>query len=479
VLTVTAVQRLFERMRASARPEPAAVDGGHPSAGPAKEPAPFSAATAPAGTRTDISSGTKAPSTNAPGTRDDSTSDDSTSDDSTSADSTSADSGEPVADDAEGPLADDRPQPTVPAGEGSVRSVRRVEVPYGLDVAASWSWRLIVIAALIAILVRILSYFAEVFLPIAIAILITALVIPAVDQLQRWGLPRGLATGIMVVFVLAFVGGALALVGQQLASGFGGLATQVTHGIAEIERWLRNGPLHLSQHQLSAALNKLRDAVTSGNQAMVGRVAEFSTAVTHIAAGFFLVLFSTYFFLYEGWRIWGFLVRFVPRSARRQVDGAGRASWVSLTAFVRATVIVALVDAVAITVIALILRVPLAVPIGVLVFLGAFVPIIGATVSGSVAVLVALVAHGPLAAVFMLLGLIFVNQLEAHVLQPFLLGRAVRLHPLSVLFGIAAGVLAAGIGGALVAVPLVATMNSAVRYLSGNTPDTEAPVSVQ
>lgn len=449
---MTGVQRLFERMRASARPQPAAVDGG-PSAGSTAA----SSASTPAGAATAGGTASRS-STQAPGT---------------------SDSEEPAGDDAEGPLADDRPDPTVSADEGSVRSVRRVEVPYGLDVAASWSWRLIAIAALIAIVVRILSYFAEVFLPIAIAILITALVIPAVDQLQRWGLPRGLATGIMVVFVLAFIGGALALVGQQLASGFGGLAAQVSHGIAEIERWLRTGPLNLSQHQLSEALNKLRDAVTSGNQAVVGRVAEFSTAVTHIAAGFFLVLFSTYFFLYEGWRIWGFLVRFVPRSARRQVDGAGRASWVSLTAFVRATVIVALVDAVAIMVIALILRVPLAVPIGVLVFLGAFVPIIGATVSGSVAVLVALVAHGPLAAGFMLLGLIFVNQLEAHVLQPFLLGRAVRLHPLSVLFGIAAGVLAAGIGGALVAVPLVATLNSAVRYLSGNTPDSEAPVSVQ
>jgi len=178
------------------------------------------------------------------------------------------------------------------------------------------------------------------------------------------------------------------------------------------------------------------------------------------------VLFSTYFFLYQGKDIWAWIVRLFPRGARRPADGAGRAAWVSLTAFVRATVIVALVDAIGITFFALVLRVPLALPIGVLVFLSSFIPIVGATLSGGVAVLVALVAHGPLIALFMLLAVIFVQQLESHVLQPFLLGRAVRLHPLAVIFAIAAGALAAGIAGALVAVPLLATVNTAVAHLN-------------
>jgi len=178
------------------------------------------------------------------------------------------------------------------------------------------------------------------------------------------------------------------------------------------------------------------------------------------------VLFTTYFLLCQGDQIWAWIVRLFPRAAREHVDGSGRAAWVSLTAFVRATVVVAFVDAVGITVIALVLKVPLAVPIGVLVFLGSFVPVIGATVSGSVAVLVALVAHGPLIALFMLIGVVAVQQLEAHVLQPFLLGRAVKLHPLAVILAVAAGVVAAGIVGALVAVPLAAMLNTIVKYLT-------------
>jgi predicted PurR-regulated permease PerM len=188
--------------------------------------------------------------------------------------------------------------------------------------------------------------------------------------------------------------------------------------------------------------------------------------VGHVLAGFFVVLFTTYFLLYQGDLIWSWIVRLFPRDTREVVDGSGRAAWVSLTAFVRATVVVAFVDAVGITAVALILRVPLALPIGVLVFLGSFVPIVGATVSGSVAVLVALVAHGPLVAAFMLLGVIGVQQLEAHVLQPFLLGHAVSLHPLAVILAVSAGVVAAGIVGALIAVPVAAMLNTIVKYVT-------------
>ena len=184
------------------------------------------------------------------------------------------------------------------------------------------------------------------------------------------------------------------------------------------------------------------------------------------------MLFATYFFLADGNRIWGWVVRIFPRASRERADSSGRIAWTSLTAFVRATMLVAFTDALGVMIVAAILKVPFVFAIGVLVFIGAFIPMIGALLSGSVAVLVALVAQGPVVALIMLGGVVAVQQLEAHVLQPFLLGRLVRVHPLAVIVAIAAGVLVAGIAGALVAVPLVAALNAVVMHLS-NTGSTE------
>jgi predicted PurR-regulated permease PerM len=188
-----------------------------------------------------------------------------------------------------------------------------------------------------------------------------------------------------------------------------------------------------------------------------------------VLAGFFIVLFSTYFFLADGERIWAWLVRLAPRAARERVDASGRVAWVSLTQFVRATVLVALADAVGIMAVAWFLDVPFVVAIGVLVFLGAFVPMIGATVAGSVAILVALVDQGPVTALLMLAGVVFVQQVEGHILQPFLMGRFVSLHPLGVIVAIGCGVLVAGIAGALIAVPLAAAGNAVAQHLASYT----------
>ena len=186
-------------------------------------------------------------------------------------------------------------------------------------------------------------------------------------------------------------------------------------------------------------------------------------------AGFFIVLFSTYFFLADGERIWAWMVRLAPRAGRRHVDSSGRVAWISLTQFVRATVIVAATDAIGIMIVAAILGVPFVLAIGVLVFLGAFIPMVGATVAGTVAILVALVDQGPITALFMLGGVILVQQIEGHVLQPFLMGRWVSVHPLGVIIAIGCGVLVAGIPGALVAVPLAAAVNAVVQHLANYT----------
>ncbi len=194
-----------------------------------------------------------------------------------------------------------------------------------------------------------------------------------------------------------------------------------------------------------------------------------------MVAGLFIALFCLFFFLYQGEQIWAWLVRLFPRQAREKADSSGRKAWVSLTAFVRATIIVAAVDAIGIALGAAVLGVPLVSAIGILVFVGAFVPVVGALVSGIVAVLVALVAKGPIVAIIMLGVVIGVQQLEAHVLQPFLLGRAVSVHPLAVILSIATGVVIAGIVGALLAVPTAAVLNTIVNHLAGNDVDPEPP----
>ena len=211
----------------------------------------------------------------------------------------------------------------------------------------------------------------------------------------------------------------------------------------------------LDDQDITNAFNSLRDAITSGG-ALGQRAAEVGTTATHVVAGLFIALFCLFFFLYQGEQIWAWVVRLFPRQAREKADSSGRKAWVSLTAFVRATIVVAAVDAIGISLGAAILGLPLVSAIGILVFVGAFIPVVGALISGVVAVLVALVAKGPIIAIIMLAVVIGVQQLEAHVLQPFLLGRAVAVHPLAIILAIATGVIVAGIVGALVAVPTAA-----------------------
>ena len=352
---------------------------------------------------------------------------------------------------------------SIHAGESNYSAAR---VPYGVDLAAQWSWRLLVVALAGLVVARGIGMFSVVVLPLVIALLLAALLVPLVDVLHRARVPRGVASLLAVLGAIAIIVLLLTFAGQQIAQGANDLAKQVVSGLEQIRLWLKTGPLHASDSQINAYLKSAQDAVTSSNKQIVSRLTEVTSAVSHIVAGFFIILFATYFFLADGNRIWSWVVRIFPRASRERADSSGRVAWTSLTAFVRATVMVAFTDALGVMLVAAILQVPFVFAIGVLVFIGAFIPMIGALLSGSVAVLVALVAKGPIVALIMLGGVVAVQQLEAHVLQPFLLGRLVRVHPLGVIVAIAMGVLVAGIPGALVAVPLVASLNAVVQHLA-------------
>ncbi|KAJ1684715.1 hypothetical protein LUZ63_019986 [Rhynchospora breviuscula] len=350
-----------------------------------------------------------------------------------------------------------------------------VVVPRGVELATAWSWRLLVIGAALLALLFLVQYFSVVTYPLIISLLAAALLGPAVRRLDRLGVPHKLSALLVVVLGLGAIALLLVFVVSQILSGVEDLSTQVVDALDQVRTWLRDGPLGISDADLQSALTSLQESVSSTGGRFVGYATEFGTAVGHVVAGAFIVLFATYFFLADGPLIWTWAVRILPRDSRPRVDSSGWVAWRSLTQFVRATVVVAAVDAVGIVIVALILKVPFVVALGVLVFLGAFIPLVGATVSGFVAVLVALIAQGPIVALLMLGGVILVQQVEAHILQPFVMGRLVSVHPLGVIVAIGLGVLLAGVAGALVAVPFAAALNAVAQHLSSQTGVGEDP----
>lgn len=335
-------------------------------------------------------------------------------------------------------------------------------VPWRLRALTEWSWRLIVVGVAAAALIWVLRGVSEVTVPLAVAVLLAALLHP-VNMWLRARMPRGAAAAVSVVGLILVVAILVALVGSQVSGGLGDLTAKVSEGITQVREWLRT-TFNITDSQFTDYVQQLQDNVTASGS-VSGVAAKAGLTATHFVAGMFLALFSLVFFLYDGRRIATWLVGLLPKVGRARALASADLAWDQLTAFVRATIMVAFVDAVGIGLGAAILRVPFAAAIFVIVFLGSFVPIVGALVSGAVAVLLALVAHGPVMALVMLAVVLGVQQLESHVLQPFLLGRAVRLHPLAVVLAIAVGVLMAGIVGALVAVPVIAVGNAVGRYL--------------
>lgn len=335
--------------------------------------------------------------------------------------------------------------------------------------AAAWSWRFLLIAAAAAALLWVVGYFKVIVVSVAVALLVTVLLAPVVRFLHtRARFPRGLAAITAVLGLLAVVGGLVVVAGRSIAAGFGDLYDQASQGIDEALGWLSSGPLGLSTDQLDDLVQQGRDQVSENADTLVSGALSLTTTVGHVAAGSLIALFCTFFFLLDGRTIWAWLVGLLPVGVRERVHQAGRRGIVTLSGYTRTQILVALVDATGIGLGAAILGVPLAVPLATLVFVGSFIPIVGAIATGSVAVLVALVSQGPVVALIMLGVVLLVQQIEGHVLQPFLMGHAVSLHPVAVLLVVAAGSLAAGIVGALFAVPIAAVLNTVVLYLHGH-----------
>jgi putative heme transporter len=340
---------------------------------------------------------------------------------------------------------------------------------------AAWAWRLLVIFVALLALLWVIKHLEVIFVPVALAGMLTALLLPGVDWLDRHGVPRGWAVFLLLLFGLAVLGGILSFVVSQFVDGLPGLIEQVTHSIDTVRSWLINGPAHLSRQQIDNAGNSAIQALRNNQERLTTGALSTAGTITEIVAGAFVVLFTLIFFLYGGRNIYEFVTRIFPSGVREKVRNAGRAGFGSLIGYVRATFLVALVDAVGIGTGLAIMGVPLALPLASLVFLGAFIPLVGAVLSGFLAVIVALLAKGFIYALITLGLIIAVQQLEAHVLQPVVMGRAVSIHPLAVVLGISTGAVLSGIVGALLAVPTIAFLNSAVRVLIERPEETGMP----
>jgi len=342
--------------------------------------------------------------------------------------------------------------------------------------AAAWSWRLLVILAAAFVVWKLLERLGVVVVPIALALILTALLLPAVDALDRYGAARGGAVAFVLVLGLTILVGILAFVVNQFVDGAPLLVDQVTRSIEATRDWLINGPLHLSGDQLNRAGDSVIDALRNNQSQLTSGAVSTAGTIAEIVTGALLTLFTVIFFLLGGRSIWQFVTRAVPQTQRSPVREAGAAGFHSLAGYARATSLVALVDAVAIGSGLAIMSIPLALPLASLIFLGAFVPVVGAVVTGFLAVIVALLTKGLVYALITFALIIAVMQLEAHVLQPLVMGRAVSIHPLAVVLGIATGAVLAGIIGALLAVPAIAFLNSFVRVLVAEDPGEEGEV---
>jgi predicted PurR-regulated permease PerM len=345
-------------------------------------------------------------------------------------------------------------------------------VPAVLATAAAWCWRLIVIGLVVYAFAYIIDDLRLVALPIAVALLLCALLNPITARLRRW-MPSLAATWLTMLLALGVLGGVGTFVGIQANDQFPYLVDQVQHTAKQAQHWLVTGPLHLKNSQLQDVVDELLKQLQNQRGKLASTVFAGAAVATEVVASTVFMFFVTFFLLKDGPGIWSWMIQGFGRY-RDRCDRAGRAGWETLSQYVHGTVIVAAIHSIVIAVVLVIMRVPLVAPLAVVVFFGSFIPIVGILVAGALAVLVVFSVKGGIAALVFLGILILEQQLEGHVLQPLVVGRWVRFHPLAIILAISVGGVVAGIPGAAVAVPTAAVIYRALPALRGTPEPTPA-----
>ena len=343
--------------------------------------------------------------------------------------------------------------------------LRAGSVPRWLQTSAAWSWRLLLLAAALYVAARVAALLYIVVVPCAAAILLTALLQPLTAPLRRRGMSSLAATWCILLLAIVLLGGAGWLVTTRVQADYPSLVTQFKHTTTQVQAWLAGPPFHLHTGSLQQLSNDVVKYLSQHKSAVEGTVVTGSRIVVELLAGVVLCFFVSFFLIKDGTRIWQWLTsRFQPER-RRRADLAGAAAWQAVVYYVRGTVAIAAIHAVVLGVTLTIIGAPLVAPLALFMFVAAFVPLLGVLVAGAVALLVVLATKGWIAAIIVLIVMVVMNQLEGHLLQPQVVGKMVRLHPLAVILVLAVGGVVAGIAGAVVAVPITAAITRAARAL--------------
>lgn len=357
-----------------------------------------------------------------------------------------------------------------PAREPQVRpdpgAATAPEIPPGLVVASGYAWRFLLLGVFLVAVYQVLAYFSAVTVPVAMAILIAALLHPLVTRLRLWGARPAVAALVALLGMLLFIVGVLTAVGAQVVAQWPELVEQTVTGVEGLLLWLASGPLHIDQAQLNEWFDLGRTWIQESAAQLAGMAASIGAAFGSFMAGLATALITSFFFAYQGRTIFSSALDvLVPRRYRVDTERAALRGWNSLVAYMRSAVTVAAVDAVGVGLVAWALGMPLVAALFALTFFASFIPIVGAVAAGAVAVLVALVTQGWVSGLIMLAGVVVVQQAESNFLQPFLMSKAVDIHPLGVLIGLTAGAVVGGILGALLSIPITAFVVAFVRAL--------------
>jgi predicted PurR-regulated permease PerM len=368
-----------------------------------------------------------------------------------------------------------------PAGDGGNRAAAAVRpgrgrlpseppVPLLLQRAAAWSWRLLLVGLLIYVAFRVATALRLVVLPCIAALLLTALLHPLTARLRRTGMPSMAATWCTFLGAIIVLSGIGELAADRVSADYPSLQTEVKHTAHQVQTSLAGSPLHLTNVRLEQYTDQFGHFVSQHQSLIAGTVVTGGKIVIELVTGLVLMLFVTFFLLKDGNKIWSWLIKGLPADARSRADDAGAAAWTAVVNYMRGTTAVAAIHAVVIGLALWLLGVPLLVPLVILVFIAAFVPLVGILVAGALAILITLGTKGWIAAVILLGIFLAENQLEGHLLQPQVVGRIVRLHPLAIILVLAVGGIIAGVAGAIVAVPAAAALSYAWPHLRRERP---------
>jgi predicted PurR-regulated permease PerM len=345
-------------------------------------------------------------------------------------------------------------------------------VPGWLRTAAAWAWRLLLLAVILYFLARIAAVLYVVVVPCAASLLLTALLNPLAARLRRRGLRPLTATWCTLLLAFALLAGVAALVTTRVESEYPALITQLRHTASQVQSWLSGPPFHLRNVNLGKASGGIVKYISQHQSLVEGTVVTGGKIAAETLAGVVLTFFVTFFLIKDGRKIWLWLIHRMRPANRERIDRAGKSAWTAVEYYMRGTVAVAAIHAIVMGATLTIMGAPLAVPIALFMFLASFIPLVGALLAGTLAVLVTLAAKGWVDALIVLGILLVMNQLEGHLLQPQIVGKMVRLHPLAVILVLAVGGVVAGIAGAVVAVPITAALSRAIPELQRPAPPT-------